>query len=570
MGELGTTLERVTGDPFNGMTVGDLRVINTFTAGDFVSIDWNEIRQILADAGLLTPDVAAGIDFAASQDISFWQNSIDEVNRILATYPDSTLLVDVFNFDGGAGPTDPNAFDIDLDPLDLPDFPVPTEAGWDLPDFDQFSSPLIEFDEFDNRWEIGIPDGVGEGAEWLFDTAKEEAIGKAVGAFWDTATDFLDNVGQRFGIVELGQQVDRARELYDTMTSFHTRVFDAIDDVWDGRITLQEYESRINDLTGGFLDRLGNQVDQPFRSFVDGVNFGLTYSNSFNLVYGMSEGLTGLETQDALVGGGASDSIMGLGGDDMLAGFGGADSLNGGDGDDLVAGGSDNDTIDGGDGNDRGYGQEGDDLIAGGAGNDSLFGNLGDDIVLGGEGNDSLKAQTGADLLNGSGGGDVAFGGGDNDTIDGGDGSDTLNGNSGFDTVIGGSGNDTLRGQGGRDSLEGGDGDDLLLGMQGFDTLVGGAGRDTLIGGPADDTLVGGLDSDTFTFAAGQGANVIVDFEQGVDLILMQGFTVDSQLQAADTGDGARVTAAVGGDGLSITLNGIAANQLTLSDFVFG
>ena len=50
----------------------------------------------------------------------------------------------------------------------------------------------------------------------------------------------------------------------------------------------------------------------------------------------------------------------------------------------------------------------------------------------------------------------------------------------------------------------------------------------------------------------------------------MQGFTVDSQLQAADTGDGARVTAAFGGDGLSITLNGIAANQLTLSDFVFG
>ena len=63
---------------------------------------------------------------------------------------------------------------------------------------------------------------------------------------------------------------------------------------------------------------------------------------------------------------------------------------------------------------------------------------------------------------------------------------------------------------------------------------------------------------------------MIVDFQQGVDLILMQGFTVDSQLQAADTGDGARVTAAFGGDGLSITLNGIAANQLTLSDFVFG
>ncbi len=254
-----------------------------------------------------------------------------------------------------------------------------------------------------------------------------------------------------------------------------------------------------------------------------------------------------------------------LGIEELYVGGAGDNVVTGEASDDIMAAGGGNDTVNGAGGNDRAYGQAGDDSVIGGVGNDSLFGNLGNDTVVGGAGDDSLKAQTNDDMLMGEAGNDVAFGGGNNDMIDGGADSDTLNGNSGFDTLIGGDGNDTLRGQGGRDSLNGGAGNDLLLGMQGFDTLVGGDGNDTLIGGPADDLLTGGAGVDIFTFGSGQGSNTITDFADGTDMILMQGIAF-ADLNFANSGDDTVIT--VDGDDLSVTVNGISANQLTAADFV--
>ena len=69
------------------------------------------------------------------------------------------------------------------------------------------------------------------------------------------------------------------------------------------------------------------------------------------------------------------------------------------------------------------------------------------------------------------------------------------------------------------DSLVGGDGDDRLFGNGGADTLDGGDGDDRLSGGEGNDMLIGGDGDDIFVLAAGEGPDIIVDFEVGADLI---------------------------------------------------
>jgi Ca2+-binding RTX toxin-like protein len=67
-----------------------------------------------------------------------------------------------------------------------------------------------------------------------------------------------------------------------------------------------------------------------------------------------------------------------------------------------------------------------------------------------------------------------------------------------------------LDGTSGANTLDGGAGNDLLYGLGGSDTLIGGTGNDKLFGG------TGG---DTFVFAAGSGADLIVDFNAVEDFL---------------------------------------------------
>lgn len=224
----------------------------------------------------------------------------------------------------------------------------------------------------------------------------------------------------------------------------------------------------------------------------------------------------------------------------------------------------------GGDGADTLYGIDGADTLVGGLGRDSLFGNAGDDNLDGGIGDDSLKGQIGDDTAAGGIGNDLLFGGGGNDAIDADIGDDVVNGNSGADNLAGGRGADTLRGQGGPDTLIGGLGNDILLGMAGVDRLDGGGGNDTLIGGMADDVLTGGDGRDIFVFAAGQGSDAVIDFADGVDRIALPGVAGFGDLVNADTDLGTRITLVAGGAGLTITLAGFDADQLSAADFLFG
>lgn len=144
-------------------------------------------------------------------------------------------------------------------------------------------------------------------------------------------------------------------------------------------------------------------------------------------------------------------------------------------------------------------GDEGDDILSGAGGDDTLAGGLGDDLLSGGAGEDILRGD--------------------------------FNEQSGQEELVGG--NDTLFGEDGDDRLGGKSGDDELFGGQGNDTLWGDAGDDLLSGGLGNDILIGGafsegVGSDTFVLAVGEGTDVIVDFEQGIDFIALgDGLTLE-------------------------------------------
>ncbi len=178
--------------------------------------------------------------------------------------------------------------------------------------------------------------------------------------------------------------------------------------------------------------------------------------------------------------------------------------------------------------------------IDGELGNDTIAGGDVADTMMGGEDDDLLVGRGGDDSMNGEDGNDTLFGGDGNDSMDGGLDDDVLTGNSGDDTVTGGAGNDLIVGQagsdllvGGRqdDTIDGGAGDDNLEGNSGNDILRGRSGEDELAGGEGRDFLTGGQDADAFVFRAffesvpGANRDQILDFEQGLDLIIVSGLT---------------------------------------------
>ena len=81
-----------------------------------------------------------------------------------------------------------------------------------------------------------------------------------------------------------------------------------------------------------------------------------------------------------------------------------------------------------------------------------------------------------------------------------------------------------LRGGAGDDSLTGGAAGDLIDGRGGNDMLRGEGGNDILMGGAGSDTLSGGAGSDIFVLMADGQADVIGDFQVGIDRIDLTGW----------------------------------------------
>jgi Ca2+-binding RTX toxin-like protein len=224
-------------------------------------------------------------------------------------------------------------------------------------------------------------------------------------------------------------------------------------------------------------------------------------------------------------------------------------------------------------------GQGGDDIITGSSGLDGLIklkldGGEGDDTITGGDGDDSLYGGDGYDLLVGFRGDDKMFGGWGNDRMvwNNGDGSDLMEGGEGYDVAeVNGSDSDgdefeiapngdrvafdrvnlvpfsldigtteklEVNGQGGDDKITASDGLKGLIklkldGGAGDDVITGGDGNDWIAGGKGYDTLTGGKGYDTFVFE--KGKDVITDFEDGKDKIVIEGYDwIDSYADIKD------------------------------------
>jgi hypothetical protein len=238
--------------------------------------------------------------------------------------------------------------------------------------------------------------------------------------------------------------------------------------------------------------------------------------------------LVGSAFDDVLVGNDVGNTLRGGAGDDELTGLAGIDDIFGGSGDDTIFGGSGSDRLNGGGGADVIDGMRGKDTILAGSGSDSLWGSQSADRILGMSGDDWIASGSGPD--------DVDAGSGA-DYVEGGSAADVLRGSSGDDEIYSGSGNDLATGGSGHDWIAGSSGDDRILGGSGFDELWGdsgddrieaGSGSDLLVGGTGDDHLTGGADADDFYFFAGDGDDVITDFEHGEDLIWFARFSAET------------------------------------------
>ena len=180
---------------------------------------------------------------------------------------------------------------------------------------------------------------------------------------------------------------------------------------------------------------------------------------------------------------------------------------------------------------------------------------------------DRTSASLGDDLMKGTGGNDKFKGLAGDDKIIGRGGDDKLFGSKGDDVIKGSKGNDKVVGNGGADSLYGNGGKDKLVGGKGYDSLAGGGGNDVLIGGKGKDDLKGGGGNDKFVFKKATGRDVIEDFQDGNDMIVLKKWGVDNfdDLTIKDHDDGVLLKSGKS----TILLQDMDIADIGADDFIF-
>ncbi|MBR0653423.1 calcium-binding protein [Roseomonas terrae] len=142
-------------------------------------------------------------------------------------------------------------------------------------------------------------------------------------------------------------------------------------------------------------------------------------------------------------------------------------------------------------------------------------------------------------------------------------------GDATFAATAHGAGGFTGRDAGTQTIIDLGAGDDRFVGLgESRDQVFGGDGQDIIAAGRGDDVLTGGADADIFRFAAGDGADQVLDFTPGEDRLQFVGLSVpdlEAMLDAALAQDGGLLLA-YGAD--SVFLAGIAPGALSLSDLI--
>ncbi|QBY00091.1 hypothetical protein E2K80_04500 [Rhodophyticola sp. CCM32] len=139
------------------------------------------------------------------------------------------------------------------------------------------------------------------------------------------------------------------------------------------------------------------------------------------------------------------------------------------------------------------------------------------------------------------------------------------------DRIFGGLGDDTIYANAGDDVVVGDDGNDFLYGEAGNDSIHAGDGADHISGGIDDDFifLIDDGDVDIVYFLAGDGHDVIDNFELGTDQVALGnfGFTSFDQIDALITYSADQALLDLG-NGDTIIFTGLDGS-LGAEDFVF-
>ncbi|WP_290429084.1 calcium-binding protein [Caenimonas aquaedulcis] len=304
-----------------------------------------------------------------------------------------------------------------------------------------------------------------------------------------------------------------------------------------------------------------------------------------------------------LTGDAGSNILIGLGGNDVLSGLGGNDTLLGGPGNDTLDGGIGDDSLAGGAGSDlylvSGLGEQdrideangGDaagvdtvrmDAIASTQASFSIYGNdlgvmdatgvvrlvVANQYLAGSAANQVERFEfadgvvlTAQDVQE-----KLMTGGRGADWITGSALNDAMTGGWGGDTLTAGAGADTLHGNQGSDGLNGEADDDQLFGDEADDTLFGGDGNDTLDGGTGADRLDGGLGNDVYSYAAGQGMDIVTADAGGVDRVQLAPGITTANVTVHRISSPPASDLAFKGDSLVVQLNG-GGDQLWIANY---
>jgi Ca2+-binding RTX toxin-like protein len=253
------------------------------------------------------------------------------------------------------------------------------------------------------------------------------------------------------------------------------------------------------------------------------------------VIYGVATAVTGNSSNNNLFGNNSSFAL----------------TLDGAAGDDWLIGSSLNDTMLGGANNDVLQGLSGTNLMSGGTGDDQYFSTAAADVITEnfGEGRDTLYVDYNVTALAANVEQLYSYGGvtiGNGNTLD-----NTIYANNNTVSM----------------SLDSGAGADLIFGSNFGDTIIGGAGNDILIG-------LGGADRFAYTTAGNMGADIIIDFIDGIDLIDLSGasgYSFGINMTVAAVGGDTLITFGGGGSlaGTTLTLAGINSANVSAADFVF-
>ncbi len=407
----------------------------------------------------------------------------------------------------------------------------------------------------------------------------------------DFFTGFANVIGSDFADILTGDEnnnVLTGGDGYDTLSGGGG---DDIIKAGNGRDVLIGGAGADNLIGGSGVDE-ANYAEAEVRvnlSLQTGGTAGDAAGDTFSSV----ENVTASDFNDYVFGSTAKNVLNGGFGDDRLRGHTGDDTLNGGDDNDDLVGGAGADSLDGGEGIDTAsyvgasvrvnlY------METGGTAGDAA-GDTYTDIenVIGSAHGDFIVGDTLGNVINGAKGDDRLRGDDGDDTLIGGEGADDIRGGSGIDEAnyedatvrvnlnlltggtAGVAAGDTFSsienvvGSDFGDYIFGSNVDNILMGGDGADRLRGHKGNDTLIGGTGDDNLLGGKGVDEFIFNDGDGADVVVDFQNNVDLIrlLDYGFADVAAALATATEVGSDVVFALG-DGDVLTVEDITINQI--------